>query len=265
MTTAPQLQEVQDSSALATLAGLHLAVEREHDREAVLQSHAAGRVLTMPDWRFHRHVIRIGLYLHERLGLEPGDRVAILSPLRPEWIVADWAVVTRGMVTVVVHGSLPDAAWESLQPKAAFVAGPAVAERLLAVPSLGTCLRKIVLFDGSTPSERTPSFTEVLDLGGTLDTAERANAFRAEARRVSPEAQALVHARAKDDGSLEVTSLTHRDVVERLQRRWSVSRPRKGRVEYVGAAVRSVAEHVALYGKVADGLTSTAIGTEVES
>jgi len=40
------------------------------------------------------------------LGLTPGGRVAILSESRPEWLVADFAVLTAGAVTVPIYPTL---------------------------------------------------------------------------------------------------------------------------------------------------------------
>ena len=42
------------------------------------------------------------------LGVEAGDRVAILSESRPEWLIADFAVLTRGAVTVPIYPTLPE-------------------------------------------------------------------------------------------------------------------------------------------------------------
>ena len=40
-------------------------------------------------------------------GVQPGDRVAILSDSRPEWTITDLATLTAGAVTVPVYASLP--------------------------------------------------------------------------------------------------------------------------------------------------------------
>jgi len=39
----------------------------------------------------------------KRLGLEPGDRVALVSENRPEWLIADLAIMTAGCVTVPTY------------------------------------------------------------------------------------------------------------------------------------------------------------------
>ena len=42
------------------------------------------------------------------LGVEPGDRVAILSDSRPEWVIADLAALTAGAVTAPIYSTLPE-------------------------------------------------------------------------------------------------------------------------------------------------------------
>ncbi|RMG39397.1 MAG: long-chain fatty acid--CoA ligase [Candidatus Dadabacteria bacterium] len=48
----------------------------------------------------------VGLYL-KKIGLERGDKVAILSATRPEWMEADLAILACGGVSVSVYQSLP--------------------------------------------------------------------------------------------------------------------------------------------------------------
>lgn len=38
-----------------------------------------------------------------RLGLNPGDRVALVSENRPEWCIADHAIMAAGLVTVPTY------------------------------------------------------------------------------------------------------------------------------------------------------------------
>ncbi len=41
------------------------------------------------------------------LGVQPGDRVAVLCESRPEWLIADLAILSAGAVTVPIYPSLP--------------------------------------------------------------------------------------------------------------------------------------------------------------
>src|SRR5262249_13579566 len=90
-----------------TLSQLYLQAMRHHFREAAVLVRSDDRWNPMPDWRLDRHVIRTALYLQERVGVRPGDRVAVLSELRPEWLIADCAALALGAVSVAVDPELP--------------------------------------------------------------------------------------------------------------------------------------------------------------
>ncbi len=72
-------------SRRATLASLFLTVERHHDRVAVVERRRESGTDRTPDWRFHRHVMRLAIYLKERCGFKDGYRLALVAPLGPEW------------------------------------------------------------------------------------------------------------------------------------------------------------------------------------
>ena len=42
-----------------------------------------------------------------RIGLEPGDRVALVSENRPEWLIADLGIMAAGCVTVPTYTTNP--------------------------------------------------------------------------------------------------------------------------------------------------------------
>jgi long-chain acyl-CoA synthetase len=50
--------------------------------------------------------IKIAAKSFRALGIKPGDRVAILSSNRPEWVITDMAVMSCGGVTVPIHTNL---------------------------------------------------------------------------------------------------------------------------------------------------------------
>ena len=51
-------------------------------------------------------VRRVALGL-QALGIAPGDRVALLSENRPEWVIADLAILSAGAVSVPIYPTLP--------------------------------------------------------------------------------------------------------------------------------------------------------------
>ncbi|MEE2664546.1 MAG: class I adenylate-forming enzyme family protein [Myxococcota bacterium] len=69
------------------------------DKEYVVQE---GRRIT---YATHlQQVGRIARNLQDRLGIGPGDRVAILAANCPEWILSYWAVVSLGGIVVALNG-----------------------------------------------------------------------------------------------------------------------------------------------------------------
>lgn len=58
-------------------------------------------------WTYAEHtraVASVARALRERYGVGPGDRVALLSNNRPEWLVTFWATVSLGAVAVGMNG-----------------------------------------------------------------------------------------------------------------------------------------------------------------
>ncbi len=262
-TSIEPIEALRESSEPETLGLLHLAVERKHDRTGVLKRRIASDWQTTPDWRFHRHVMRIGLYLRERGQLSTGDRVALVGSLRPEWAVAAWGALVQGASVATIDPALPDAELgaqlTALAPRAVFVAGDR-ADRVLAslegLRGVGT----ITMLDGQADG-RARSWTEVLDLGGSLDTAERANAFRAQLRALPPDTPALGHA-VGANGSVAWRFLSHREVVRRVHRVWMRSRIARGDVAYLAGDVPFLAASVAFLAFTADGHTQVVIGAK---
>lgn len=244
-----------------TLAQLHLDAERSGRSRVTLRWRDDGRWHEMPAWRFYRQVIRVGLFLRERLGIRAGDHVLIASPLRVERVLAEWATVMVGAVALAVDPDLPDIRLASQcatrAPNAAF-AGGAEWARLSEVPGVPVA-EKVVVLDSGTRVESTRSWTEALDLGGTLETAERAQSFRSQAQAVAADMPALGHWQRSNGRS--VTFMTHGELVRRLRAFWAHIPARDGDRAYVPGGSPSLQSCLAVWGFVADGRTTTILGT----
>jgi len=81
------------------------AVTSAIDRPAAMKYKKGDRWIdiTVPQFRDTVRHFSTGLRL---LGVKPGDRVAILSENRPEWTMADFAILASGAVTVPVYPTL---------------------------------------------------------------------------------------------------------------------------------------------------------------
>jgi hypothetical protein len=252
---------------LENLGLLHIAAERKHDRPSALRRRAGVAWQDTPDWRFHRQVMRTALYLRERARLGARDRVALVSDLRPELAVAAWGALTLGAPVAVLDPSRapsrPELASQlaALGPRVVFADGETAAWiRSRLMPGIET----VVAFDGEAREARDDgvvAWTEALDLGGSLDTAERANVFRAHARGLSPELPALGHA-VGSNGSVAWRFLSHRDVVRRVQRVWARARIAKGDVAYLAADASSASAVVELLAFTSDGYSQVVLGNK---
>jgi hypothetical protein len=99
----------------------------------------------------------------------------------------------------------------------------------------------------------------LLEMGGTLDTPERAQAYRAAARDLAPDRPAIRHYRQAADGGLDRVELSQGGVIERLEAGWPSERARPGDLAYVCDPTVSLAARLALYAFLGDGYTTTAL------
>jgi len=144
-----------------------------------------------PDWRAHRTSVRVALALHEHLGLEKGDRVALWLPLSPEFMLIERGVWMFGGITLPLD---PTAGADDVAvpiretgPKVVFVPDVTAMESLLATGSYGGSVRTaIILEDAECEDDRVLEYCRLLDYGRALDTPDRTSKLRTAALRVVP-------------------------------------------------------------------------------
>ncbi len=91
----------------ATLNTLYFdAIARHVALPAAMRSKREGRWRAITHAELHDRVRNVAAAFRE-LGLQPGDRVAILSENRPEWAITDYACLTDCMTDVPVYATLP--------------------------------------------------------------------------------------------------------------------------------------------------------------
>jgi long-chain acyl-CoA synthetase len=158
-------------SRLRSLAQLPTDLLREHRRPDLLQQCTAAGLRPCATDEFVERVRATGLGLAD-MGLEPGDRVAIMSETRQEWIVADMGIVTARLVTVPIYPTLSgQQARFILQDSGArglFVSDVKQAEKILAVRHLLPALEFIVVFTDEMPPAAVRGSHTVLRLEGLM-------------------------------------------------------------------------------------------------
>jgi long-chain acyl-CoA synthetase len=90
----------------ATLAELTRSLTGPLRRDDLLIAHDQGQWVPRSSEEVFLSVQRIAAAL-ARTGVEPGDRVGLLSWNRPEWTLVDLAATSTGVVTVPVYPNLP--------------------------------------------------------------------------------------------------------------------------------------------------------------
>ena len=96
-------------------------------------------------------------------GIEPGDRVGICSPNRPEWTIADFAILSVGAVTVPIHATSTEKQITQImldaQIRVLFVGEQAQYDKVADVRELLTHLLNVISFDDNVSFDSTSDHT----------------------------------------------------------------------------------------------------------
>jgi long-chain acyl-CoA synthetase len=148
-------------------------------------------------------------------GAARGDRVAVLSENRPEWAIADYALLCAGLLNVPVYPSLPTAQiaylFEHAGIEIAFVSTAAQLTKLLEVRAHWPRLRRIIVFDDiPTPADGVMTLRSFMDRGRRSDSTE--NEFRMRALQARPEDVATLVYTSGTTGTPKGVMLTHENL-----------------------------------------------------
>ena len=152
----------------------------------------------------------------EKLGIGRGDRVMLLSDNRPEWHMADLAVVDLGAVDTPVYGTLnPDQV--AFQAKdsgamAAVVENPDQMAKFLEVKDQCPDLQHLIQIEGPTASG-VISMNEVIDSGGEADAGDL---FWQRADKVKAEDVLTLIYTSGTTGNPKGVTLTHDNLVSNV-------------------------------------------------
>jgi hypothetical protein len=259
------MQHAEQREEPETLAQLYFSAAREHSRKAALLYRNDGTWLDIPDWRLDRRMIRLGLFARERLGFQAGRAAVIFAPLSIESIVADLAVILSGGVSAIVDPSFADEAIVDAvavaNPDLIFVQRAQDAERMSHLQRVRSSPPVTIVFEGPAMLERSWTLADAMDLGGTLDTPERAVAFRARARAISPSAPALFHASVDAGGRIHCGTLMQGEACRMVVGRRLPLLARPGLAQAYVAAPFTIDMRLAFYGCLTNGGVTTGIGT----
>ncbi len=154
-------------------------------------------------------------------GLEPGDRVAILSHTRLEWAEADYAIVMAGLVSVPVYPVLPgDQILYILADSAAKAIILSDQEQLDKVVEIAAEVPEVGLVVAMDPVTARPGSTHGFALTSTEELRQRGHgaegelggSYEAHARRVGPDDLATLIYTSGTTGAPKGVMLTHENL-----------------------------------------------------
>lgn len=153
------------------------------------------------------------------LGVQPGDRVGILSENRQEWIEADFAIMSVGAITVALHATLTSHQvrdqFKDAGPVLVFASNPQQLEKLDEVWGKLSSIKSIVAFESLSPAQpRVTTYAELLEAANSEhDDDELDRRIRAG----KPEDVAAIIYTSGTTGESKGTMLTHSNFVSNVE------------------------------------------------
>jgi long-chain acyl-CoA synthetase len=153
------------------------------------------------------------------LGVERGDRVAILAENRPEWAFADLATLTAAAVDVPIYATLtaPQVLYilRDSEAKVVFVSGAPQAAKVAAIRAQAPALRHVVRMDEASAAG-TLSLAEVREKGRAALAADPAAARARTATTDAQDVATLIYT-SGTTGEPKGVMLTHRNIVSNVE------------------------------------------------
>lgn len=165
------------------------AIER-FDREDALMHKVDGQWKSISHRFILQRVRHVALGL-SKIGINPGERVAILSENRPEWLIADYACVCSSFTDVPIYPSLPPEQIPHLLNDSAavaiFVSTPEEAGKIRRIRSEVPQLKWVIGFASGKEDGCDFTLDELVSIGAAADSPQAAAEFRDRAVAVSPD------------------------------------------------------------------------------
>jgi len=193
-----------------------VATERNLDRVMLYRENDGWHAISSSDLRRRVTAVAAGL---QQMGIQKGDRIAILSENRPEWSIADFAILLTGAVTVPIYATLtPEQTAYTLRDSGAKIVFVSTEQQLRKVRSIlsDTHLANIVVMDRiQLPHEATGMCTLLetfaAPAGGQLDAKTESSA-----RSVQPGDLATIIYTSGTTGVSKGAMLTHGNVASNI-------------------------------------------------
>lgn len=229
---------IDTDSAFRTLADLPFYVMGRYPKDVLVGWCREGGVDGLSSHEFFDRIRDLALGL-DALGVGSGDRVAILSESRPEWLIADLAILSLGAVVVPIYPTLTARQVEYILRDAgvrfAFTSDRTQAEKVQQVRRQLPDLGAVIVLTG----ESAGSGGSVLPVADVADRGHRrirdgwgvGRGYHDRARSLTPESLATIIYTSGTTGDPKGAMLTHGNIVSNV----------KGSLEVLGVSEDDVA------------------------
>jgi long-chain acyl-CoA synthetase len=147
------------------------------------------------------------------LGVNPGDKIAIVSNNRPEWNIVDLAVLQIGAISVPIYPTITSAEYEFIfnnaEVKFCFVSDKEIYGKVRAIFDDVATLERIFTFD---EMEGAPQYSEVMNLGNP-DYQEKVEMLKKEVKE--DDLATLIYT-SGTTGLPKGVMLTHKNIVSNV-------------------------------------------------
>jgi long-chain acyl-CoA synthetase len=161
----------------------------------------------------HTRQVAIGL---RELGIQRGERIAILSENRPEWAIADYASLTLGLADVPIYPTLPAEQIPYILNDsgavAVFTSTPEQAAKIAQVRAQCRTLKHVIGFGSAVREGEDFTLEQIRNRGQKADNTERSREYRAQALAVKPDDLATIIYTSGTTGEPKGVMLTHDNI-----------------------------------------------------
>lgn len=211
----------RETANSSSVPGLLLTAVLKHAKRDALNYKIGSEWSSIPAETFVERVRNVALGLAE-LGIKPGDRIALLSENRPEWSIADLAILSLGAINVPIYTTqavdqiryiLTDSG-----ARAIFVSNRKLFKHAAEALEGLDFLEKLIFFDsvGNDNVERSTTL-ESLEKSGQERAINKPAAFGAYLKAIRPNDLATIIYTSGTTGEPKGVMLTHANFVSNVQ------------------------------------------------
>lgn len=215
-----ETSDEREGTQVSSLPGLCLTAALKHRKEDALNHKVGSDWVNISAESFVERVRNVALGL-AGLGIKPGDRIALLSENRPEWSIADLAILSLGAINVPIYTTqavdqiryiLSDSG-----TRAIFVSNKKLFKHAKEALAGLDFLEKIIFFDASASEGIDRSTTlEALEKSGQERAINKPAAFGAYLKAIRADDLATIIYTSGTTGEPKGVMLTHANFVSNV-------------------------------------------------